>query len=223
MKYLILIISVFVIFTGCGVVLDPLRIEGTWTLSQVQFYAANNALDSIKTYNGVDADTPTSDSPIISEFFGDTIRSFNNATAPAEVDVAKAFKYTITFIDDNTFELDINYTQTKSDGTNATGFPSTNALTARVYGSWAISQFDNSLLMKIGANDDQKFGNSLYLYWRTNFFWDGGITIRDSWPMVDYNTLNLTVKASDFYKSYFTVNLSGKILKVASMVGTFKK
>ena len=222
MKYLIILTVVFMLIPGCGVVLDPLRLEGSWTLNQVQFYATNSTLDSIKTYTGVDADSPSSNSPINSEFFGDTIRTFNNPADSPASDIVSSFKYTLTFNADNTFELDIGYTQTKSDGTAAT-VPGAPSPTASVYGSWAINQFDNSLLMKIGPNEDQKLGVNNYFYWRTNFFWNDGIYIRDSWPMTDYNTLALNIKASDVYKSYFSVSLPGKTLHVSSMQGTFSK
>ena len=217
----ILLFFVFILFSGCGVIMDPLRVEGTWTLNQVQFFATNTTLDATKTYTGVNADSPTSSSPINSEFFGDNIRTFYSIQDSAQ-DVVSSFKYSLTFNDDNTFELDINYTQTKSDG-SASSVPSAPSPTASVYGSWAINQFDNSLLMKIGRNEDQKFGVNNYFYWRTNFYWNDGIYIKNYWPMTDYGTLVITMQAKDFGKSYFQPSLSGSSIKAATMTATFKK
>jgi hypothetical protein len=77
--------------------------------------------------------------------------------------------------------------------------------------SWSIDTFDNSLYFEIDDN------NSAHGFWRRGF------ELKNYWPLSNYDTLEILIKAEDVGKSYFKIDLTDDTIKIHSMKGIFKK
>ena len=78
-------------------------------------------------------------------------------------------------------------------------------------GSWSVDSFENSISIKIkqdGTSDN---------------FWKKGFSFKNYWPLANYSTLELTIKAEDIGKSKFSVDLTNDTLDVDVMKGIFTK
>jgi len=181
MRYYLILLSIFLLFSGCGVVMDSTRLSGKWQLTDVNFYTTNSTLDTTNTYYGTDSATPGSKEPVFGEFFDD-----NTAQKT----------YVMEFREDNSFSV------------TASGVEFLNS----EKGEWYLNQYDNSLTVYVASNNTAVG------------FWKSGFKIVNYWAMPDYNTLELTIKASDVGDRYFDVALlSGKNIRVVTMKGIFTK
>ena len=179
---------------SCGVILDQTRIVGYWELDAVEFYVQNSNIDAVKTYTGQSDKSPDSTHPMNSEFFGHD-----------EDDNTTDRTYIIHFDESNQLEI------TADDGNSTT---TDDTFIAYERGEWQLNQFDNSLLIHIRNNKNSTLARGI---------WRDGFKLHLDWPMPDYDTLEIEIKASDVGESCFKVDLSDKTLKVKSMKGIFKR
>lgn len=160
----ILLIFFILLISSCGVILDPLRIDGTWNLTEVEFYVYNPTLDSIKTLRSKNAENPDDDRPVISEYFG----------------LDGSGTYTITF-DSNNKSFSV---QRKGNKENSrTDDDELFTVVDDPFGSWSVNAFENSLSLSVTGDttDDVKL-------------WKKGFELNNFWPMSDYQTLEILVQ-----------------------------
>ena len=189
-----ILVSNLLLFLSCGVILDKTRIAGQWELDTVEFYVQNTSIDVIKTYYGTSDNTPSSDEPMNSEFF-----EHGQAENP------RTRTYIMDFDTSNQLQI------TGNDGDSAT---TDDTFVPFTRGEWQLNQFDNSLLIHISGNEGSTLARGI---------WRDGFKLHLDWPMPDYDTLEIEINANDVGESYFSVDLSGKSLKVKSMKGIFKR
>jgi hypothetical protein len=78
-------------------------------------------------------------------------------------------------------------------------------------GRWSMDSYENSLTIKIKSN------STGYGFWQESF------KFTNSWPMKNYETLELTLKASDTGRNNFKIDLKNKTIQAESMKATFTK
>lgn len=160
----ILLIFLILLLSSCGVILDPLRLDGTWNLSEVEFYVYNPVLDSIKTLHSRNAESPDEDRPVISEFFG----------------LEGSGTYIIIFDSRNksfSVERKPNTENDRTDDDEAF------EVVKEEFGSWSVNAYENSL--SISINGDSGSGATL---------WTKGFKIKNFWPMTNYQTLEILIQ-----------------------------
>ncbi len=88
----------------------------------------------------------------------------------------------------------------------------TSDIITETYSSWSVDNYNNSLDFEVkpGCLD-------------ANGFWLTGFRVINSWPMPNYQTLELTIKAGDLHQNYFLIDLSNDVIKVNSMKAIFIK
>jgi len=177
----ILLIFLVLLLSSCGVILDPLRIEGTWNLSEVEFYVYNPVLDSVKTLRSKNGETPGSETPVISEYFG-----LNGSGT-----------YTITF---DSKEKEFSVERKANTENKRTDDDSLFTVVDAPNGSWEVNSYENSLSLSI--NDDTTSDVKL---------WKKGFNIKNFWPMSDYQTLEILIQDGGSIGPLYVDLKNGKI------------
>jgi hypothetical protein len=78
-------------------------------------------------------------------------------------------------------------------------------------GEWSVDSYENSLTIKVNENTTS-YG-----------FWRDGFKLKNYWPLKDYSTLEITIKATDAGENYFKIRLEDKTILAESIKATFTK
>lgn len=192
--FFFIFIILFSLLFSCGVLIDSNRVIGEWKLSTTEFYSDNAIIDAKYTLYGISDNSPDSNNPINASFFD--IPYFANDNK---------HRIYIDFQDNNDFR--VYYTDMSGDSSIEVDIVEANQA------SWSANNFDNSITIKVKKRNVS-----------TNNFWsEGGFKFVNYWPMSNYTTIELTLSAEDVDKSYFTVKLKNKSVKVKSMKAIFTK
>lgn len=198
-KKQILLIShstlLFLVIISCGVLLDATKLPGTWVLDDVEFYAHDPILDATKIYVGLDDQSPDPYHPIEAEFFCEKAEDFAESGKPK-------YKMVIDHTNNN-FEI------IRTTGTTSVKLLNTEGTNANIT-SISVDSYNNTIEYTVRKNDTAKG------------FWRNPLKITNYWPMANYNTLELLIKAEDTTCDYFEVDLANDVtIKAYAMKGIF--
>jgi len=199
---IILIIIIFSFFT-CGVLLDPVRLEGKWELREAEFYAYNSAINSNYTYVGRNKRKPNDTQPIIASFF-DVPQLPETGEHVFIIDLKASKRMRIYDV---------------SDDTNIGGKDGQDGIVREVRGKWSVDNYENTINLSV-YHDDVSNDN---LLGKDTFWRKGGFVIKNYWPMPNYESLEITVKATDIGKPLYIYLKDNKKVRIHTMKGKFKR